>query len=451
MGIATAVENRYIAQQVRAYQKGDKGAYGKLYSLTKDIVFGYIFPQIRNRDMAEDIVMDTYTAGMEKLKDLRDPNAFNKWITEIARTKLIDYTREEKRTHGGEAVAADFAIARESEKADGIVDPFADYAIELKTDLGRVVSGLEREYFAVVYLRYTCGLSISAISELEQIPEGTVKRRLQLAREKLRPQLKGFYSIAPFFFYRREMLARIRMLRLQQAAGSQAPSGTGSYIQSGAGKSALEKSAAGGLLYRKAAAAGAGIAVGAVTALMMQGPVIRSLRYYDQTVPVNTQRIECSVKSRWAVKEARIEGKDWPVTEENGIYTAEIPENGSFVFTVTDQLGQSVRQGFRIGNIDRVAPVYRNYTENGDMVVLRFGEGESEVMSGIDWDNSCFRDAKGNTVTPRAVNRQTDEALLPKDSFPLEAKVEDFAGNYGTYRLTLKTVTLNAEGGSHAE
>ena len=247
------------------------------------------------------------------------------------------------------------------------------------------------------------------------------------------------------------MLARIRMLRLQQAAGSQAPSGTGSYIQSGAGKSALEKSAAGGLLYRKAAAAGAGIAVGAVTALMMQGPVIRSLRYYDQTVPVNTQRIECSVKSRWAVKEARIEGKDWPVTEENGIYTAEIPENGSFVFTVTDQLGQSVRQGFRIGNIDRVAPVYRNYTENGDMVVLRFVEGESEVMSGIDWDNSCFRDAKGNTVTPRAVNRQTDEALLPKDSFPLEAKVEDFAGNYGTYRLTLKTVTLNAEGGSHAE
>ena len=328
MGIATAVENRYIAQQVRAYQKGDKGAYGKLYSLTKDIVFGYIFPQIRNRDMAEDIVMDTYTAGMEKLKDLRDPNAFNKWITEIARTKLIDYTREEKRTHGGEAVAADYAIARESEKADGIVDPFADYAIELKTDLGRVVSGLEREYFAVVYLRYTCGLSISAISELEQIPEGTVKRRLQLAREKLRPQLKGFYSIAPFFFYRREMLARIRMLRLQQAAGSQAPSGTGSYIQSGAGKSALEKSAAGGLLYRKAAAAGTGIAVGAVTALMMQGPVIRSLRYYDQTVPVNTQRIECSVKSRWAVKEARIEGKDWPVTEENGIYTAEIPENG---------------------------------------------------------------------------------------------------------------------------
>ena len=247
------------------------------------------------------------------------------------------------------------------------------------------------------------------------------------------------------------MLARIRMLRLQQAAGSQASSGTGSYIQSGAGKSALEKSAAGGLLYRKAAAAGAGIAVGAVTALMMQGPVIRSLRYYDQTVPVNTQRIECSVKSRWAVKEARIEGKDWPVTEENGIYTAEIPENGSFVFTVTDQLGQSVRQGFRIGNIDRITPVYRNYTENGDMVVLRFGEGESEVMSGIDWDNTCFRDAKGNTVTPRAVNRQTDEALLPKDSFPLEAKVEDFAGNYGTYRLTLKTVTLNAEGGSHAE
>ena len=63
MGIATAVENRYIAQQVRAYQKGDKGAYGKLYSLTKDIVFGYIFPQIRNRDMAEDGIPTLSTSG----------------------------------------------------------------------------------------------------------------------------------------------------------------------------------------------------------------------------------------------------------------------------------------------------------------------------------------------------------------------------------------------------
>ena len=437
MGIATAVENKYIAQQVRAFQQGDRGAFGRLYSLTRDSVFGYVFPQIRDRDSAEDIVMETYTAGMEHLNDLRDPNAFTKWITEIARNKLIDYTREEKRMHSTVPARDSRYELLDPGYDEGTIDPYADYAVELRTDIGRIVSGLERDYFSVVYLRYACGLSITAISELEQIPEGTVKRRLQIAREKLRPQLKGFYSIAPFFFYRREMLSRLSMLRMSQDPGSRA-------VRSAAGKSA-----AGALFYHRAAAAGTGIAIGAITALMMKGPVIRSLRYYDQNVPVNTQRIECLVKSRWAVKHAEIEGKDWPVTEENGLFTAAIPENGSYVFAVTDQLGQKVKQEFRIGNIDSAAPVYLKYTENGDAIVLQFADGASEVMSGIDWDNTVFRSSEGTTLVPMTVNRQTGEVLLPKEAFPVEAEIEDFAGNYGTYRLTLKTVTLVAEGGSH--
>ena len=437
MGISTAVEGKYIAQQVRAFQQGDKGAYGRLFSLTKDLVFGYIYLQLGDRYTAEDIVMEAYTVGMEQLKNLRDPNAFNKWITEIAKSKLIDYTREEKRAHSAISAGDSRIEYRDGGYSEGIIDPFADYVVELRADIAKIVCSLEKEYLAVVYLRYACGLSIAAIAEVEQIPEGTVKRRLQLAREKLRPQLKGFYSIAPFFFYRREMLSRLRMLRMSQAAGSPAA------------RSAAGKAAAGTLFYHKAAAAGTGIAVGAITALMMKGPVIRSLRYYDQNVPVNTQRIECLVKSRWAVKHAEIEGKDWPVTEENGLYKVAIPENGSFVFAVTDQLGQTVKQEFRISNIDSAAPVYLKYTENGDAIVLQFADGASEVMSGIDWENSVFRNSEGTVLAPQALNRQTGEVLLPKDAFPVEAEIEDFAGNYGNYRLTLKTVTLGTEGGSH--
>ncbi len=438
MGIALKVETRYLAKQVVAFQNGDKNAYGKLYSLTKDLIYGFILPQIRNREMAEDILMDTYVTGMERLKDLRDPNAFCKWMLEIARTRLVDYTRAEKRNHGDPADEESYRIKADGFDGMGIVDPFADYNIERKTYIEQVVSQLEAEYFAVIYLKYTCGFSVSMISDVEKVPEGTVKRRLQIAREKLRPLLEGFYSFAPFFFYRRAMLSKFQMLRTQtsgrQAAGA-----------------AAGRSIAKGIFFRRAAAAGTGAAVGAVTALMVQGPVIRSLRYYDQNIPVSMQRIECNVKSRWALKDAKIEGKDWPVSEEDGIYTASIPENGSFVFVVTDALGQTVRQEFRVGNIDRAVPVYRDYEENGDAVILRFEDAVSEVISGIDWDNTVFYDAGRNVLTPQAVNRQTGQVLIPKECFPVDTQVEDFAGNYGNYRLTLKTVTLGAEGGSHAE
>ena len=151
MGISTAVEGKYIAQQVRAFQQGDKGAYGRLFSLTKDLVFGYIYLQLGDRYTAEDIVMEAYTVGMEQLKNLRDPNAFNKWITEIAKSKLIDYTRAEKRAHSAIPVGDSRLEFRDGGYSEGIIDPFADYVVELRADIAKIVCSLEKEYLAVVH------------------------------------------------------------------------------------------------------------------------------------------------------------------------------------------------------------------------------------------------------------------------------------------------------------
>ena len=39
-----------------------------------------------------------------------------------------------------------------------------------------------------------------------------------------------------------------------------------------------------------------------------------------------------------------------------------------------------------------------------------------------------------------AIDRRKGEVLLKKEDFPMQARVEDLAGNYGVYSMDLRTV-----------
>ena len=136
--------------------------------------------------------------------------------------------------------------------------------------------------------------------------------------------------------------------------------------------------------------------------------------------------------------------------EDNGVYSVEIPENGECVIQVTDKAGMICEKSIRIANIDSEAPVYGGAEENGNMMILNF----RDPLSGINWERTEFTRESGKKAEIAAVNREKGEILLKKEDFPLQAKVEDLAGNYGVYRMDLQTIKRTAsvqEGGSDAQ
>ncbi len=62
----------------------------------------------------------------------------------------------------------------------------------LSVDLGRALNHLSHEHRAVICLHYLCDMSVAEISEGLKVPPGTVKSRLNRARQHLAPHLGGY-------------------------------------------------------------------------------------------------------------------------------------------------------------------------------------------------------------------------------------------------------------------
>jgi RNA polymerase sigma-70 factor (ECF subfamily) len=130
-------------------------------------------------DEARDAVQDTLLTAWRELATLRDPAAFDAWLTRI----LVNRCRRGLRT---------FAIARVREVP---VDAIGEADQPRTSDVARAVvdrRALERAFDrlsiderTILVLHHLDGRSLASIAQVLHIPEGTAKSRLFAARRSL--------------------------------------------------------------------------------------------------------------------------------------------------------------------------------------------------------------------------------------------------------------------------
>jgi RNA polymerase sigma-70 factor, ECF subfamily len=80
---------------VRAAQKGDRVAYGHLYSRYARMVHGILLSRVSPHQV-DDLVQDVFLLALSKLTALRDPAYFPGWLAAIARNRASDFHRNSK-------------------------------------------------------------------------------------------------------------------------------------------------------------------------------------------------------------------------------------------------------------------------------------------------------------------------------------------------------------------
>ena len=127
---------------------------------------------------AEDILQETYLAAYEAFPRLKDTAAFRPWLLSIARNKWRDWYRKQARRPETPVEELPDVTAPE--------DP--DTAVE------ETLARLSDRDARMLRLFYLEQLPQKEIAKLLSIPEGTVKSRLSVARDRFRaayPQPKG--------------------------------------------------------------------------------------------------------------------------------------------------------------------------------------------------------------------------------------------------------------------
>jgi len=173
-----------ITLQVLRAQAGDRAAYGELVQSFQPMVYALAMLRLRNAVDAQELTQEVFVHALRKLGQLQEPAAFPGWLRQIAvRMASNRLSRRGPIRWGEDEAMANLPAAG--------VSPLEDLIrAERRAELYRGLAQLKASDRATLVSFYIRGRSLREMSKEQAAPIGTIKRRLHVARRRLRRQLE---------------------------------------------------------------------------------------------------------------------------------------------------------------------------------------------------------------------------------------------------------------------
>lgn len=153
----------------------------------KDAVYRQLLRMCRNREDAEDVLIEALVKAYRSLHELRDPAAFQAWLAQIARRT---YSRMKKRQALHPMLALDSIPPASPELASEAIPPDeAAMEGEIEMLLRQAMESLPETYRVVYELHDIEQLVVRDVAARLGLTVPAVKSRLHRAREMIRNHL----------------------------------------------------------------------------------------------------------------------------------------------------------------------------------------------------------------------------------------------------------------------
>jgi RNA polymerase sigma-70 factor (ECF subfamily) len=178
------MQTNEITELVQRAQAGDRAAYGQLVEGFQPTVYAVALARLRNPSEAQELAQEVFLHGMRKLPQLRDAQCFAGWLRQITVRMAINRVTRRGPLHKVEAEVLDGAASAEADPLEALVK--AERAAELYRCLEQL-KPLDRATLVAFYIR---GRSLKQMAREFETPVGTIKRRLHVARNRLKELLE---------------------------------------------------------------------------------------------------------------------------------------------------------------------------------------------------------------------------------------------------------------------
>ena len=177
-------------QLMSLFQGGDENAYIELVNRYKDKLINFIFNYLGDLESSEDVVQETMIKLYQKKHYYKEIAKFSTWLYTIA--KNLANTELRKRKQRKTTLLSQFS---KDDKTYELPSNDPEPGQEIQTDIvnkiiRNAVDQLSEKFKIVIVLRDIQGLSYEDISEIINVPIGTVKSRINRARLQLQVELK---------------------------------------------------------------------------------------------------------------------------------------------------------------------------------------------------------------------------------------------------------------------
>ena len=169
---------------------GNLDSFDLIVDRYKNRLMNFVFRFVKDHDVAEDIVQETFLRVFRKRRDYKAIANFSTWIFTIAGNLAKSELRRRKRWR---FMSIDEKNEGEStfELPDTGMRPDRATAVRmLDESVQEAIFSLQEKYKEALILRDIEGMSYQEIAEVTDVPVGTVKSRVNRARLKLQKKLK---------------------------------------------------------------------------------------------------------------------------------------------------------------------------------------------------------------------------------------------------------------------
>src|SRR2546423_6599221 len=185
---------------LEAARVGDEAAFAELVRRYRNQITNYVYRLTNDYDSASDLAQETFLRVYRAAARYQTTYAFSTYIYRIATNLAISELRKRKRHRlvslTGLLTSPDGEEAIDFNPPDE--QPLQDIALvdaERRAVVKRAISTLPERYRAPLVLRGVEGKSYDEIASILQTSEGTVKSRINRARNFLRHKMRDYVEV----------------------------------------------------------------------------------------------------------------------------------------------------------------------------------------------------------------------------------------------------------------
>ena len=167
------------AAWVSGLRRGEPAAFDAVFAAYRKRVYGYLVRMTRRRDVAEDLLQETFLRLAQHARSLADDTRLGAWLFTVAHRLVISWARAQQ-------VRAQLAGDVPSHPASGDRSPLEALAdSQAQSALERAFAALPPAYREVALLVGVEGLQPAEVAEILGLRADAVRQRLARARAQL--------------------------------------------------------------------------------------------------------------------------------------------------------------------------------------------------------------------------------------------------------------------------
>jgi len=181
------------AALIERCRRHDVVAFGKFVDLYQNRVFGFVKRMVPTQEQAEDVTQEVFIRAFQSFGRFDARSSVRTWLFRIAHNLCIDRARKADRTptqvglvdpDEGEET---FDIADERWQPEQLA-----MDAELMDAVEEAIRSMSEKLRSVLLLHDREDMAYEEIAQMLEVPVGTVKSRIFLARAHLQNALKGY-------------------------------------------------------------------------------------------------------------------------------------------------------------------------------------------------------------------------------------------------------------------